>query len=62
MAEEQPRDFGRDGVSGLVNRDRSLRAKLLPRPLREDREARRYRKAEQERSRVGDQRDQERAL
>ncbi|MFT3889458.1 MAG: hypothetical protein QM713_15025 [Arachnia sp.] len=31
MGEEQPRDFGRDGVSGLVNHDRALRAKLLPR-------------------------------
>jgi hypothetical protein len=55
MAEEQPRDFGRDGVSGLVNRDRALRAKLLPPRLREDRETSGHRKAEQERSRVGDQ-------
>ena len=31
MSEEQRREFGRDGVSGLVDRDRALRAKLLPR-------------------------------
>ena len=31
---EQPREFGRDGVSGLVDKDRALRARLLPR--RED--------------------------
>lgn len=31
MSEQQPREFGRDGVSGLVDRNRALRAKLLPR-------------------------------
>ncbi|HMQ65571.1 MAG TPA: hypothetical protein PJ992_04710 [Arachnia sp.] len=56
MAEEQQRDFGRDGVSGLVNRDRALRAKLLPRRLREEREAPGDREAGQEGRRVGDQR------
>ena len=55
MAEEQQRDFGRDGVSGLVNRDRALRAKLLPPRLREDRETNGHRQADQERGRVGDQ-------
>lgn len=40
MSEEQRREFGRDGVSGLVDRERALRAKLLPRRDRstEDRE------------------------
>lgn len=28
---QQPREFGRDGVSGLVDKDRALRARLLPR-------------------------------
>ncbi|WP_180348994.1 hypothetical protein [Tessaracoccus massiliensis] len=29
--QQQRREFGRDGVSGLVDRERALRAKLLPR-------------------------------
>ncbi|WP_157633348.1 hypothetical protein [Tessaracoccus flavus] len=31
MSEDQRREFGRDGVSGLVDRERALRARLLPR-------------------------------
>lgn len=31
MGEEQRREFGRDGISGLVDRHRALRARLLPR-------------------------------
>ena len=31
MTEEHPREFGRDGVSGLVDRARAIRARLLPR-------------------------------
>lgn len=31
MSDQQPREFGRDGVSGLVDRDRAIRARLLPR-------------------------------
>jgi hypothetical protein len=31
-----PRDFGRDGVSGLVNLDRALRARDVSRPDAED--------------------------
>lgn len=31
MGEEQRRKFGRDGISGLVNRNRALRVRLVPR-------------------------------
>lgn len=31
VSEEQRREFGRDGVSGLVDPARALRARLLPR-------------------------------
>lgn len=31
----EPNQFGRDGVSGLVDKDRAIRARLLPR-RRED--------------------------
>lgn len=34
MSETQNRDFGRDGVSGLVDKDRALRARLLGAPRR----------------------------
>jgi hypothetical protein len=33
-----PRDFGRDGVSGLVTPDRALRARDVSRPDSEDEE------------------------
>ncbi|GAA2099477.1 hypothetical protein GCM10009841_13430 [Microlunatus panaciterrae] len=36
--EPWPRDFGRDGVSGLVSADRALRARDVSRPTREDEE------------------------
>ena len=29
--EREQRGFGRDGISGLVSRDRGIRARLLPR-------------------------------
>lgn len=35
MSEELRREFGRDGISGLVDRHRALRARLLSRPRRE---------------------------
>ena len=31
-----PRDFGRDGISGLVSQDRALRAREVSRPRPED--------------------------
>lgn len=31
MGEEQRREFGRDGISGLVNRHRALRVRLVAR-------------------------------
>ncbi|MDO5500260.1 MAG: hypothetical protein Q4F67_11355 [Propionibacteriaceae bacterium] len=31
-----PRDFGRDGISGLVSADRALRAREVSRPSAED--------------------------
>ena len=31
-----PRDFGRDGISGLVSHDRALRAREVSRPQAED--------------------------
>lgn len=31
-----PRDFGRDGVSGLLTTDRAMRARDVSRPLDED--------------------------
>ncbi|MBB1513676.1 hypothetical protein H5398_06170 [Tessaracoccus sp. MC1679] len=34
MSEEQRREFGRDGISGLVDHHRALRARLLPPPKR----------------------------
>jgi len=34
-----PRDFGRDGVSGLVSADRALRARDVSRPSEADEEA-----------------------
>nr|WP_175558227.1 hypothetical protein [Tessaracoccus bendigoensis] len=34
MSEQPPRDFGRDGVSGLVDKERALRARLLGAPRR----------------------------
>ena len=34
--EQWPRDFGRDGVSGLVSLDRALRARDVSRPDAED--------------------------
>ena len=44
MAEKvRARDFGRDGVSGMVDHDRALRSKLVPRPTRAQREAARQR-------------------
>lgn len=36
MTNGTAREFGRDGVSGLVDKDRALRARLLARPRRED--------------------------
>lgn len=33
-----PKDFGRDGVSGLVTLDRALRAREVSRPTPEDEE------------------------
>lgn len=35
-AREWPRDFGRDGVSGLVTLDRAMRARDVSRPDPED--------------------------
>lgn len=37
--ESWPRDFGRDGVSGLVSADRALRARDVSRPEAADWEA-----------------------
>jgi len=34
-----PRDFGRDGVSGLVSVDRAMRARDVSRPHAQDEEA-----------------------
>lgn len=44
MSEEQRREFGRDGVSGLVDRERALRAKLKPRRDRATEDQRRHRR------------------
>lgn len=44
--EPRPRDFGRDGVSGLVNEDRAMRAREVSRPRPED-EAAAVREAEE---------------
>ncbi|WP_158069051.1 hypothetical protein [Tessaracoccus sp. ZS01] len=44
MSEEQRREFGRDGVSGLVDRERALRAKLLPRRDRSTEDQQKYRR------------------
>jgi hypothetical protein len=37
-ATDEDRDFGRDGVSGLVTADRALRARDVSRPRRADQE------------------------
>ncbi len=34
-----PREFGRDGVSGIVTRDRAMRAREVSRPSQEDLDA-----------------------
>ncbi|NLT29190.1 MAG: hypothetical protein GXX86_01855 [Propionibacterium sp.] len=44
--EPRPRDFGRDGVSRLVNEDRAMRAREVSRPRPED-EAAAVREAEE---------------
>ena len=46
MSEEpqQRREFGRDGVSGLVDRERALRAKLTPRRDRRVEDQERFRR------------------
>lgn len=44
MSDEQRREFGRDGVSGLVDRERALRAKLLPHRSRSREDEERYRR------------------
>lgn len=35
MSDVPAREFGRDGVSGLVDKDRALRARLIGRPRAE---------------------------
>ena len=35
MSEELRREFGRDGISGLVDHHRALRARLLSKPRRD---------------------------
>lgn len=43
--QQQPRrEFGRDGVSGLVDRERALRAKLTPRRDRSREDEERFRR------------------
>lgn len=45
MSEEQKRrEFGRDGVSGLVDRERALRARLLPQRDRSTEDRERFRR------------------
>ncbi|MGJ3509947.1 hypothetical protein [Enemella sp. A6] len=44
--EPRPRDFGRDGVSGLVDEDRAMRARDVSKPSPED-EAAAEREAEE---------------
>lgn len=36
---DRPREFGRDGVSGLVNTDRALRAREVSKPTSGDHQA-----------------------
>ena len=36
MGDQWPRDFGRDGVSGLLTGDRALRARDVSRPTPRD--------------------------
>ncbi|HRA04372.1 MAG TPA: hypothetical protein PK963_03215 [Arachnia sp.] len=36
MSEELRREFGRDGISGLVDHHRALRARLLTGPRRQE--------------------------
>jgi hypothetical protein len=36
MSEELRREFGRDGISGLVDHHRALRARLLAKPRRDE--------------------------
>ncbi|MCC2592459.1 hypothetical protein LKO27_03350 [Tessaracoccus sp. OS52] len=57
MADKPPtrRDFGRDGVSGMVDHDRALRSKLIPRPSRAEREAARQRIVQERAHRRGDE-------
>lgn len=33
---QPPREFGRDGISGMVNRDRSIRAREVSQPSQSD--------------------------
>lgn len=42
--EQQRREFGRDGVSGLVDKDRALRARLLPQRDRRTEDQERFRR------------------
>ena len=42
--EQQRREFGRDGVSGLVDRERALRARLLPHRDRSTEDQERFRR------------------
>lgn len=49
--EQQRREFGRDGVSGLVDRERALRAKLKPRRDRSVEDRERYQRVSGSRTR-----------
>ncbi len=37
--DERAREFGRDGISGMVNADRAVRAREVSRPAPSDRQA-----------------------